>query len=322
MLKNFIITQKDKGKRLDKFLTEEFPQFSRNWLQKLIVQEKVLVNDEPAKPKYLLKEKDKIKTQVKPPEKIKVEPDASIKFDIIYEDKDVIVIDKPAGLIVHPSESCKSGTLVNALLAYCPKIKDVGDPVKSLPVKLRHGASRDHGVNDPLRPGIVHRLDKDTSGLIVVAKNNSAFQHLKKQFKSREVEKRYIALAVGRLKDDKGLIDRSIARSKRDPEKMTTAIIGRIAKTSYKVIKRFKNYTLIEVMPKTGRMHQIRVHFKSIRHPLAGDRVYGFKRQPSPVGLKRQFLHAHYLKFRLPSGKVKEFNLSLPRELKRVLNNL
>lgn len=302
MLKIFVITKKDRKKRLDKFLAERFPQFSRSWLQKLITQEKVLVNNKPAKSRYFLKEKDKIKAQVSAPEKIKLEPDSSIKFRIIYKDEDIILIDKPAGLVVHPSRTSKSKTLVNGLLAYCSKIKNVGE--------------------DPLRPGIVHRLDKDTSGLMVVAKNNRAFQYLKKQFKSREVEKRYTALVVGQLQMANGVIEKSIARSKHDPKKMTTAITGRIAKTSYKVIKRFKNYTLVEVMPKTGRMHQIRVHFKSIRHPLAGEKVYGFKRQPCPPKLKRHFLHAYYLKFRLPNGIMKEFRLELPRELKRVLNNL
>ncbi len=298
----FIITQKDKGKRLDKFLTERFSQFSRSWLQKLIAQKKILVNNKPTKPKYLLKENDKIKTQVSAPEKIKIEPDLSIKLKIVYEDKDTIVIDKPAGLVVHPSKSCKSGTLVNGLLSYYPKIKSVGE--------------------DPLRPGIVHRLDKDTSGLMVVAKNNRTFQYLKKQFKDRKIEKRYTALVVGQLQAASDVIEKSIARSKHDPEKMTTAIIGRKAETSYRVVKRFNNYTLVEVVPKTGRMHQIRVHFKSIRHPLAGEKVYGFKRQPCLKRLSRHFLHADYLKFRLPSGKVKEFNLSLPEELKEVLKNL
>ncbi len=302
MPKVFIITKKEQGERLDKFLAEKFPQFSRSWLQKLIRDGKILVNNKSVKPKYLLKEKDRIKAQISAPEKIELKPDASIRFKIIYEDKDVIVIDKPAGLIVHPSETCKSGTLVNGLLSYYPKIKDVGE--------------------DASRPGIVHRLDKGTSGLMVVAKNNDAFQHLKNQFKSRKVEKHYAALVVGQLRSNKGIIDKPIARSKHEPEKMTVSITGRIAETFYKVIKRFKNYTLVEVAPKTGRMHQIRVHFKSIRHPLAGDKVYGFKRQACPRGLSRHFLHAHYLKFRLPNGRVVEFKSQLPKELEKVLNNL
>lgn len=302
MPKFFVIIPKDKGKRLDRFLAEKFPKFSRSWLQKLISQEKILVNSKPVKPRYLLKENDKIRAQVSAPEKIKLELDESIKFKIIYEDKDVIVIDKPAGLVVHPSESCKSGTLVNGLLSYYPGIKNVGE--------------------DTSRPGIVHRLDKDTSGLMVVAKNNQALQYLKRQFKSRKVEKRYIALVIGQLKADSGVIDKPVARSKRDPEKMTVTISGRRAETFYRVIKRFKNYTLVEAAPKTGRMHQIRVHFKSIRHPLAGDKVYGFKRQPCPRGLKRQFLHAQCLKFNLPDGRVKEFRSPLTKELEGVLNNL
>lgn len=302
MPKNFVITKKEQGKRLDKFLTEKFPKFSRSWLQKLVRDGKILVNNKPAKPKYLLKEHDKIKAQVSAPAKIELEPEPSIKFKVIYEDKDVIVIDKPAGLVVHPSRTSKRGTLVNGLLSRYPKIKNIGE--------------------DPLRPGIVHRLDKDTSGLMVVAKNNKAFQYLKKQFKTRKVEKRYIALVVGQLKAANGVIDKPVARSKRDPEKMTVTITGRKAETFYKVIKRFKNYTLVEAAPKTGRTHQIRVHFGSIRYPLTGDKVYGFKRQPCPKGLSRHFLHANYLKFKLPSGKVGEFRLPLPKELKKVLNNL
>ncbi|NQV00776.1 MAG: RNA pseudouridine synthase [Parcubacteria group bacterium] len=223
---------------------------------------------------------------------------------IIYGDNDIIVIDKSAGLIVHPIRPGQNDTLVNQLLDEYPEIKNVGD--------------------DSLRPGIVHRLDKDTSGLMVIAKNNKSFEYFKNLFKDRKIVKKYIALVHGKVKDKKGTITKSISLSKKDHRKRSALLDEKSQKawTEYKVIKRFKDYTLLEVSIKTGRTHQIRIHLASIGHPVAGDKQYKFKRQSLAENLNRQFLHAFYLKFKLPNGKIMEFKLDLPKDLKSVLQNL
>jgi len=296
------------GIRLDKFLTEEFPQYSRQWIKKDILEGNVLVNRKKIKPKYILKENDKISVKISLPQKIDLRQDPSIKLNIVYEDKDVLVIDKPAGLVVHPSEKYKNGTLVNALLNYFPKIKNVGE--------------------DKFRPGIVHRLDKETSGLLIVAKNNQAFRYLKEQFQKRKIEKHYLALVTGKLKKEKGVIKKPISRSKKTPTKQTIAEKNlttrkiKKARTEYKVIKRFENYTLVKAIPKTGRMHQIRVHFANLGYPIAGDKKYSFKRQKNLLKLDRHFLHASYLKFKLSDGKIIEIESKLPEKLRKILSYL
>ncbi len=238
----------------------------------------------------------------------------SIKLKIIYENEDVLVLDKPADLVVHPIKPEQDDTLVNGLIVCCPEIKNVGD--------------------DVLRPGIVHRLDKDTSGLMVVAKNNAAFDFLKKQFQERHVIKKYLALVIGQVKDKKGIITKAISLSRKDHRKRSALLDDKAKKawTEYRVLKSFsardgsalggKDYTLLEVRPKTGRTHQIRVHLASIGHPIAGDKQYKFKRQPWPENLNRQFLHAAYLKFQLPDGKMMEFKSELPRDLKEVIGTI
>jgi len=227
-----------------------------------------------------------------------------LKLNIIYEDKDILVIGKPAGLVVHPNKPNQNNTLVNGLLAYYPPINEVGE--------------------DPLRPGIVHRLDKDTSGLLIVAKTNQTFKYLKEQFKQRKIKKKYLALVVGRIKDEKGIITKSISQSKKAHNKRSALWDEKAKKaiTNYKVIKRFKDYTFLEVVPKTGRTHQIRIHLASIGYPLAGDKQYKFKRQPCPKGLGRHFLHAYYLKFQLPNGKMMALKSELASDLKKVLQDL
>ncbi|MBU2068513.1 RluA family pseudouridine synthase [Patescibacteria group bacterium] len=216
---------------------------------------------------------------------------------IIFEDDNIIVIEKPANLTVHPTNSKQDNTLVNQLLAYYPKIKDIGD--------------------NPLRPGLVHRLDKDTSGLMVIAKNKKSFENLKKQFAERKVTKKYLALVHGRVKDDKGIITKSISFSKKNYKKRTALLDenSKPAVTEYKVIKRFKKYTLLKVYPKTGRTHQIRIHLHSIGYPIVGDQQYKFKRVKTPEGLERQFLHAAALKFKSVDGKIMEFKSELPQDL-------
>jgi len=244
-------------------------------------------------------------------------------FKIIYEDSDVLVVDKPAGIVVFEegtafakSTASQGKTLIDYLIEKYPELKNAGETP---------------------RYGIVHRLDKDTSGILLVAKSQEALIFLQKQFKNREVEKKYTALATGAVKEDKGIIHTLIGRAKGDPRKQAAHSLQyngktglREAITDYKVLERFENpstslrasYTLLEVQIKTGRKHQIRCHLAYIRHPIAGDKVYGFKDSPVLQGQERQFLHASYLKITLPSGKIKEFTSELPEELKNIINNL
>jgi 23S rRNA pseudouridine1911/1915/1917 synthase len=217
---------------------------------------------------------------------------------VVYQDDALIVIDKPAGLSVHPGPGHSDGTLVNALLARCPDIQGIG------------------GV---IRPGIVHRLDKDTSGLMLVAKTEEAHQSLSAQFKEHTVTKGYLALSVGVVEPASGQIDAPIARDPRHRKRMAVVMGGREARTRYQVVQRFDGYSLLEVYPETGRTHQIRVHLAYLGHPLLGDGVYG-KRSPL---LDRHFLHAHYLGFRHPtSGELIEFRSDLPDDLRRAVETL
>ncbi len=211
-----------------------------------------------------------------------------MKIPIIYEDKDIIVVDKPAGLLVHPVKDEK-----NTLIDYFPKAK------------------------------LIHRLDKDTSGLLLLAKSEKTYNWLKSQFKNRKIKKKYLALVNGKLKDKKGIINKTISKSRKRGGRQTIAPIGRKreAITRYKVLKEFDNYNLLEVLPETGRTHQIRVHLSSTGHPIACDENYKFKRQKKIEDLKRQFLHASYLQFQMPD-KIMKFESKLPKELKKVLENL
>lgn len=247
---------------------------------------------------------------------IKLEPDFNIPLNVIYEDKDIIVLNKQAGISVHPSINEPNKTLVNALIAKYPEIKNVGD-------------SSTNSEQENLRPGIIHRLDKDTSGLLVVVKNQKTFEFLKKQWQEGKVVKKYLALVWGHLKNEKGEIKSELVRSIKDfrkrmvvrPEKQKDKQIkGKLAITEYKVVKKFRDFSLVEVSPKTGRTHQIRVHFASLGHPVIGDKIYG-KSKKKPEGLTRQFLHAYYLKFSLPAGPL-AFEADLPDNLKQVLAKL
>jgi 23S rRNA pseudouridine1911/1915/1917 synthase len=226
---------------------------------------------------------------------------------VIYEDNDVLVVDKPAGLVVFPEGQTTERTLIEALIKKYPELKNAGEAP---------------------RYGIVHRLDKDTSGVLLVAKSNEALIFLQKQFINREVEKKYVCLVEGVMENDSGNIKTLIARAKGDPRKQKTYSAinapksAREAITEYKVLERFKDYTLLEVQIKTGRRHQIRCHFSYLHHPIAGDKLYSFKNSKIPEGLTRQFLHAKYLKIKLPDGETKEFQSNLPEELQKVLKNL
>ncbi len=293
--------------RVDKFLAGFYHKKSRSYWQKKIKNGNVLVNNQKTKPDYILRENDAIK--ILPEEENKKRKKIEIpKIKIIYEDSDVIVLDKPAGILAHPAAGKNKtiqATLVDFLLKHCPKIKNVGE--------------------DKARPGIVHRLDKDTSGIIIAAKNNQSFDFLKKQFQERKTEKEYQALVYGKVKRKRGIIDLAIARSKTKFDRQTVIdtikkeyLRSRSATTFYEVIKYFNDYTLLKVAPKTGRMHQIRVHLKAIGHPVVGDPKYKFRKLP-PVSLKRQFLHAVKLKITLPSSKTKTFKSELAEDLEEFL---
>ena len=282
--------------RLDKYLTQILPQFSRAHLQKLIVQGYILVNGQRTKANQRLNKADRITVELPP---LPVYPLAEpIPLIIIYEDEDLLVIDKPAGLTVHPAPGHPSHTLVNAVLAHCP------------------GLAMSNGL---MRPGIVHRLDKDTSGLIVIAKNDFVREYLAAQFKSRTVTKGYLVLVKGRLSPEQGIIEAPIGRDPHNRRRMAIVEAGKDAITQYKVRKYLNNYTLVEVTPLTGRTHQIRVHLSAIGCPVVGDPIYGIR----SAHLNRQFIHAYRLGFHLPSTKqYQQFTSSLPVDLQRALEYL
>jgi len=282
--------------RLDRYLTQVLPQLSRAYLQKLIEQGYVLVNGQMAKASRKLSTSDRITVELPPsPGRPLAEP---IPLAAVYEDEDIVVIDKPAGLTVHPAPGHRSHTLVNAILAHCPGLTM---------------------SNEIMRPGIVHRLDKDTSGLIVIAKNDLAREYLVAQFKSRTVTKGYLVLTKGRLSPEQGIIEAPIGRDPHSRQRMAIVEAGRQAVTRYRVRKYLDDYTLVEVSPLTGRTHQIRIHLSAIGCPVVGDPIYGIK----SAHLNRQFIHAYRLGFRLPSTKqYHEFASPLPGDLEQALQQL
>ncbi|MDK2881991.1 MAG: rRNA synthase [Bacillota bacterium] len=290
------------GMRLDVFLAGLTELgLSRSQVQQLIREGRVKVDGRPAKPSLRLAAGTEVEVIVPPPAPADLRPEA-IPLNIVYEDEHLVVLDKPAGLVVHPAPGHPEGTLVNALLAHC--------------------GSELAGIGGVLRPGIVHRLDKDTSGLMVVAKSEAAHQGLSAAIKARQVERVYLALAFGELKADVSMVDAPIGRHPVQRKKM--AVVergGRPARTRLRVLERFPGYTYLEATLETGRTHQIRVHLAFIGHPVVGDPVYG--RRQGNLGLKRQFLHAARLKFTHPvSGEVLSFSSPLPEELALVLARL
>ncbi len=305
---NFIklikVTPDSANQRIDKFLSSYDSILSRSFIQRLIDNGSVTVNGKFAKSSYKLKEGDEIKIEIPELEPSTVKPEP-IPLDILYEDDSVIVINKPAGMVVHPAAGNYSGTLVNALLYHC-----------------RNTLS---GIGGIERPGIVHRLDKDTSGLLMVAKDDFTHHHLSKQLKDRTIVRKYLALVKGNIKEDSKKIEIPIGRHVSDRKKMSIKTKrGRIAITEFTVIERFDNYTLLEIRLKTGRTHQIRVHLSAISHPVAGDRVYGksskFQVSSSKFLINRQMLHAAILGFIHPkTGKYLEFTAQLPDDMKDIL---
>ncbi len=299
-MKQFIVEKEYENIRLDKLIANKYSDLSRTNIQKLIDDNKITVNNKVQKASYKVMEKDEIKIEEIEAKTIDLKPQ-NIPLDIIYEDDDIIIINKQKGLVVHPANGNPDGTLVNAIMAIC---KD------SL-----------SGIGGEIRPGIVHRLDKDTSGLIIVAKNDKAHINLSEQIKNREVKKTYIALVRGVIKENEATINMPIARSTKDRKKMAVSKDGKEAITHFKVIKRYDKYTLIEVKIETGRTHQIRVHMSQIGYPIVGDVVYSNGK--NPFGVVGQMLHSSKLTFKHPITN-KEINLEaeLPTYFKKILKEL
>ncbi len=293
----------DAGKRLDSFIHERLPKFSRSRIQSWIKEDLVLINGVETRSSAILKPGDNIAVEPAELEPLKAKPE-NIALRILYEDNDVIVIDKPAGMVVHVGAGHNTGTLVNALLYHFTTLSS---------------------VNGDLRPGIVHRLDRETSGVLVVARNDAAHQSLATQFHSREVEKIYLALAHGRMEQITGRINTPITRDPIRRTRMTAQLgRGRTAITQYRVLKQFKTLSYLEVKIGTGRTHQIRVHLSSLKHPIVGDRLYGAPTAiPGIPPLHRFFLHAHILQFRLPSsGEPIRIESPLPPDLVQLLTTV
>ena len=287
--------------RLDLFLKDRLKKISRSKIQKAIKEGQVTVDGLPVKSGHKLKpgEVVEILSEESTPD-IELEPQ-EIKLNIIYEDSQVIVIDKPAGLTVHPGAGQPRGTLVNGLVFFYPEIKNVGSP---------------------LRPGIVHRLDKDTSGLMVVARTQAAYHSLRRQFEDRSVEKVYLGLAAGRFKDKKGIIDLPVGRHPAERQKMSVkSRKPRVAITRYEVLREFKHSTLLALKPLTGRTHQLRVHLSALGHPLLGDSRYGQTDEKKRKPGSRLFLHAFELSFEHPVKKERlKFRCPLPANLQEILD--
>ena len=299
-MKEFIVKDDEVGKRIDSYLSNKDNEISRVAVQRLIKNDKILVNGKSTKASYKVQENDNIKVEEEKPKEISLKPQ-DIPVEIIYEDKDIIVVNKPKGMVVHPANGNPDGTLVNSLMSIC---KD------SL-----------SGIGGEIRPGIVHRLDKDTSGVIVVAKNDKAHINLSEQIKNHKVEKTYIALVKGVVKANEATIDMPIGRSTKDRKKMAVTKTGKNAITHFKVIKRFHNYTLLEVKIETGRTHQIRVHLSQIGYPIVGDTTYSNGK--NEWGIKGQCLHAKSLKFKHPiTGEEMFLEAKMPEYFKKVINEL
>jgi 23S rRNA pseudouridine1911/1915/1917 synthase len=285
------------GERLDRFVAARSPGLSRTHARELIDAGLVTVNGQPARASLKLKRGDLVLVTVPPEPAPRLEPE-ELPLNIVYEDGDLIVIDKPAGLAVHPAPGHPGHTLANAILHYLPSLAEEAGS---------------------LRPGLVHRLDKDTSGLLVVAKNRPAQADLSEQFKSRAVSKTYLVLVKGRLSPESGVIEADIGRDPRNRQRMAVVTRGREARTEYRVVRYIRDYSLLEIRPQTGRTHQIRVHLAAIGFPVVGDAAYGAKSRY--VG--RQFLHASRLGFRLPSSdRYVEFESPLPPDLARALEEI
>ncbi len=290
--------------RLDAYISKEIEDLSRSMIQKLLEDNKINVNGKIEKPSYKVQDGDIIEVSIEEPKEVKIEAQ-DIPLDIIYEDNDILVVNKQKGLVVHPANGNPDGTLVNAIMAHC---KD------SL-----------SGIGGELRPGIVHRLDKDTSGLLIIAKNDKAHIQVSEQIKNREVKKTYIALVRGTIAEDEATINMPIGRSTKDRKKMAVTKNGKEAVTHFKVLNRYTtnkgSYTLLEIKIDTGRTHQIRVHMAEIGHPVIGDSVYSNGK--NEFGVEGQCLHAKRLEFVHPiTGKKMKLEAPLPEYFQKIVEQL
>ncbi|HEV2653714.1 MAG TPA: RluA family pseudouridine synthase [Ktedonobacteraceae bacterium] len=294
------------GQRLDRYMVLVLDHLSRTAIQQLIAEGSVLINGHASKPGYQLRAEDEVQllraTPLAPPKEVRPQ---EIPLDIVYEDDDLLIVNKAAGMVVHPAPGHYDDTLVNALLARYPALQD------SLVVE------------EDIRPGIVHRLDRDTSGLLIVAKNAHTQAAMVEQMQRHEVVKRYLALVEGIVSLDQGSIDAPIGRNPRHRQQMAiTSVDSREARTHFRVQQRYARHTLLLLQLETGRTHQIRVHLQAIGHPVSGDTVYGASSLPRGITLKRQFLHAYQLSFIHPtSGEKMEFEAPLPADLQDVLDH-
>lgn len=300
-LQRLTVSPEEAGVRIDKYLAEQLPDITRSYLQKLLKDGSVQMNGKPVKTSTKTAAGAVIELTIPDPEEPEILPE-DIPLDILYEDSDVILINKPKDMVVHPAAGHYTGTLVNALMYHCK-----GDL---------------SGINGVLRPGIVHRIDKDTTGVLIVCKNDKAHNALAEQLKEHSITRKYRAIVCGNLKEDEGTVDAPLGRHPQDRKKM--AIVrtgGKRAVTHYRVLERFGNYTYIECQLETGRTHQIRVHMASLGHPLLGDEIYG--RVKSPFKLEGQTLHAMVLGFIHPTtGEYMEFEAPLPEYFEKLLEKL
>lgn len=305
-MENFvlIVESENSKKRIDKFLSEEFPELSRSYIHKLIEKKLVLVNKKEISKNYKLIENDTVEINIPDPEPCEVIAE-NIPLDIVYEDDDLLIVNKPKNMVVHPAAGNTSGTLVNALLHHC-----------------KNSLS---GINGVLRPGIVHRIDKDTSGLLIVAKNDNAHKFLAEQIKNHSFTREYQAVIIGKLKNQSGTIETHIGRHKTNRKKMAVVppINGKKAITHYEVLEEFSGYSHIKLNLETGRTHQIRVHMAYLGHPILGDEVYGSAKQNPFKFLNGQCLHAKKIGFIHPSTREYiEFDSELPEYFAKILSIL
>ena len=299
-MKTFKVKKEEVGKRIDAYISSCDNEISRTAVQRLIDEKNITVNGKQTKASYKVQENDIIEILEVEPKEIELKAE-DIPVEIIYEDEDIIVVNKPKGLVVHPAVGNPDGTLVNAIMAIC---KD------SL-----------SGIGGEIRPGIVHRLDKDTSGILIIAKNDTAHINLSEQIKNHEVEKTYIALVRGIVKENEATINMPIGRSTKDRKKMAVDKNGKNAITHFKVLKRYEKYTLLEIKIETGRTHQIRVHLSHIGYPVVGD--YTYSNGKNDFNVEGQMLHSQKIKFRHPKNeKEMELEAKLPKYFEEILEKL
>ena len=296
----YIVKNESQGKRLDRYVTEQNTEITRTAVQRLIDEKNILVNGKEQKASYKVNENDVVEVEIPEPKKNEIKAE-DIPIEVIYEDSDIIVVNKPKGMVVHPGNGNVDGTLVNAIMAKC------------------EGSLS--GIGGEIRPGIVHRIDKDTSGLLIVAKNDKAHVNLSEQIKAHKVKKTYIALVRGVVRENEATIDMPIGRSKTDRKKMAVCKDGKNAITHIKVLKRWEHYTLLQVNIETGRTHQIRVHLSYIGYPIIGD--YTYSNGKNEFGVVGQCLHAQKLEFKHPiTNKIVELEAPLPEYFQEIIQKL